>query len=171
MPLVSGVTISGTMVDSSFFKNKVTLLNFMYLGCSPCMEETKELSNLNDQFNHSEFQILCVSPHTKEQLRAFLSSEKSDYSDLRKYYGIDKIKYEVLPECEHEDVHKTKHTDGNTYIQPECDRISKSYRVNGYPESFLIDQNGIIRKVYQGFDKNDSTFRKRITDDINNLLK
>lgn len=171
MPNVTGTTINGKIIDSTFFKNKVTLINFMYIGCASCMAETKELAKINSFYQRNDFQILCISPHTAEQLKAFLSDKKSDYSDVRKYYKIDKIEYEILPECDRENPNKKKHNDGNTYVQPECNRLSKPFKVDGYPESFLIDKNGIVRNSYSGFAFNDSTFEKKLHIDIEKLLE
>ncbi len=155
VPYFKRQTLNSISVDTSFFRNKVTLITFMYLGCKPCMYEARQLTKLFDEFKNTDFQILCIAPHTADQLKDFNSDSGSDLANLRKYYKIDKLKYEILPECEMEDPRRKKLSkDGSTIIAPECNTISKLFKFNGYPQSFLIDKSGIIRLSESGFSIN-----------------
>ena len=52
---------------------------------------------------------------------------------------------DLLPECT-----RPKPGDGFT-LGPECSTISDKFFVDGYPLGLLVDAQGIVRRVYEGF--------------------
>lgn len=171
LPPLTGKTLSGTTIDPSFFEKKVTLINFMYIGYPPCMKEVKILSNLHQDYLTKNFQILCIAPHTARQLMLFNGVNPSIYSKVRDALGVKPIPYHILPECLEEDPKKHRRSLANT-VSPECNLISKKFGVEGYPMSFLVDQKGVIRKIYEGFaiDEPDSVTLQEFHRDIDHLL-
>ncbi len=174
VPVFKRQTLNSMTVDTSFFKNKVTLITFMYLGCKPCMYEARQLEKLYEEFKNTDFQILCIAPHTADQLKDFNSDSGSDLANLRTYFKIDKLKYQIIPECDMEDPKRKKiDKDGSTIIAPECNTISKLFKFNGYPQTFLIDKLGIIRISESGFSINstDTSAMVKMRRQIKELLK
>ena len=167
VPVFSGITISNLQFNENYFNGKVTLLNFMSLGCPPCMAEISMLSKFQDDIKNENFQILCIAPHTAEQLIRFNSQKDPVYNALKSHFSVDSISYNILPEC------KNKKPDSNPYnLKSECDDISKLFNIEGYPVTFLIDRNGIIIKVYEGFSiQKDTIYENSIQKEIEKLLK
>ena len=129
VPYFKRQTLNSITIDSSYFRNKVTLITFMYLGCMPCMYEARQLTKLHEEFKNTNFQILCIAPHTADQLKDFNSDNGSDLAKLRAHFKIDKLKYEILPECDTEDPKRKKVSkDGSTIIAPECNTISMLFK-------------------------------------------
>lgn len=145
-PLLNTVIIDGIVVDSTFYDGKVTLLNFMYIACKPCMVEIPTLNKIYTDIKSDQFQMLSIAAHTPEQITAFLSDSNSIYSAARKRYKIDTIRFKVVAECQTQD--KTRKEEE---IELMCNTISRQFHVQGYPTTFLIDQNGYVRKVFEGF--------------------
>jgi hypothetical protein len=55
VPSIEGVTLTGKNIDASYFQGKVTLLNFMYIGCRPCMRELIFLNELDSEMKGKPF--------------------------------------------------------------------------------------------------------------------
>ncbi|UOQ99458.1 TlpA family protein disulfide reductase [Hymenobacter sp. 5317J-9] len=144
VPAVRGRTLTGRMVDAAYFKGRVTLLNFMYLGCQPCMAELPLLKRVSQQYA-GRVQVLSVVPHPAARLRRFNGTGNAAEARLRKSLGVGPITHELLPEC------GEIQAGALTTFGPECEDIAHRFLVDGYPCSFLIDRRGVIRYVFNGF--------------------
>lgn len=129
IPLFKAITLDGIAVDSNYFKRKVTLINFMYIGCAPCMAETPMLRKLYQDTRLNNFQMLCIAPQTSRQMRQLAA-----YS----------IPYPIIAECSQEDALGNPSGVG-------CRELSKKFQIGGYPVTLLVDQDGIIRYRHGGF--------------------
>ena len=168
LPYFAGKTISGEKVDSSFFRNKVTLIDFMYIGCPPCMKEIKQLCKMKKENTNSSFQILGISANTEQQLKDFNSNNSTIYSQVKKNAKLDSIEYFLMPECDAERTNKKPNT-----IGPECNTVSKLFKVTAYPQTFLVDKKGIIRYAFSGYvsEKDEEAFMQELKEEITKLLK
>ena len=169
VPIFSGFTIDSTFVDTAYFKDKVTLITFMYIGCPPCMKEIHCMNLIHDKYITSKvFQLLCISPHIESHLRKFNSNDSSVYSIVRNHAKAEQITYETLPECKYVEI-----THPDNHVGPECDAISSLFKVNAYPTAFLVDQKGIIRKIFEGYEVGapDDYIIEKYTSEIDKLLE
>lgn len=57
---------NGKVLDNSFFNERLTLLNFFFDKCAPCIEETPSLNAFSQQ--HPEIQVLGISFDTETQV-------------------------------------------------------------------------------------------------------
>lgn len=145
VPAFTAHTLTGQLVDASYFKGKVTLLNFMYIGCQPCMAEMPLLQRLHQEYQ-GRLQVVSIAPHTAQQLQGF-QSRNTPEGAIRRYFKVDSIRYALVPECDKAQPHEAN------FFGPECSTISSKFYAdtNGYPMSFLIDQQGMVRRIYEGF--------------------
>lgn len=160
VPAIDAVTVDGQRIDSNYFKGKVTLISFMFIGCVPCMKEAPVLNQLYKEVSHDTLQMLCVAPHTAIQMADYNSKENNRLSLLRKANGVEPIPYPVIAECT-----TTKEGRAPNVLGPECNTLSAQFFVSGYPATLLVDHNGIVRKVYEGFSTDSSyaaKFKSRI---------
>ena len=164
MPVVTGVTVDGTKIDSAFFSNKVTLIPFMYIGCPPCMKEIRIMNKLKNKYAGQDLNLLYIAPHTKKHMLDFNGVNGSYYSTMRTKYKYDSIACMILPECP--DSTKSK-------VGVECNFISSRFEVKNYPTCFLVDKKGIIRKIYNGYPDGapDDYIMEEFTVEIDKLLK
>ncbi len=129
VPLFKALTLDGITVDSSYFQRKVTLINFMYIGCAPCMAEIPMLRKLHQDLKSPNFQMLCIAPQTAQQMRQLAA-----YS----------IPYSIIAECPKQDALGNPSGMG-------CRELSNKFQVGGYPVTLLVDKKGVIRYRHGGF--------------------
>lgn len=129
VPSFRAQTLDGVTIDSMYFMHKVTLINFMYIGCAPCIEEAPMLKKLYENMKSAKFQMLCIAPQTPQQMKP-----------LHPYV----IPYAIVAECPEEDV--LGHPSGLG-----CRSISDKFLANGYPTTLLVDKAGIIRYRHMGY--------------------
>ena len=146
VPALVAVASNGQRIDTNYFKGKVTLISFMFIGCPPCMKEAPALNQLYNEVSSDTLQMLCIAPHTATQMADYNSDATNRFSLIRKANGVDPIPYLVVPECT-----MLKEGRAPNMIGPECNTLSSQFLVSGYPATLLVDRKGIIRNVYQGF--------------------
>lgn len=163
-PPILGITTKGTKIDSTYFKNKVTLVTFFAIGCAPCLQEINALKKLKKQ---NGFQVLYIVAQTGFEMQQFNSNGLNRYSKVRKQAKAGKIEFEILPQCEEPKLGEPK-----PLIEPDCNQIGQKFGVSGFPCTFLIDKKGIIRQAWFGFgmDSTDNSQIKSWQREIDKLL-
>ncbi len=166
-PALNTINLNRIELDANYYQGKVTLLNFMYFACKPCLVEIQTLNKIHTDINSNDFQMLSVAAHTTEQVSAFLSDSSSIYSDVRKRYKIDEIKFNIVAECASNNANTNQKE-----IELMCNTISETFYVRGYPTTFLIDKNGVVRKVFEGFSLTgkDSLIEQNMKTEISKLF-
>nr|WP_321452596.1 TlpA disulfide reductase family protein [uncultured Carboxylicivirga sp.] len=150
MPEVNGITIDDILIDSLFFQDKVTVLNFSFVGCPPCMQEVKYLNQISEKYKNQEVNVLSIYSINREGLLSFIQAKEGIYKELRQHIPFDTICYKLMPECLGEK------DDYRYSAGPKCNRISKYYGIQGYPQTIIIDKNRIVRYIEIGFAKNEA---------------
>jgi len=142
------MALNDIKVDSLFFKDKVTILNFSYVGCPPCMLEVKYLNQINEKYKNHDVNILSVFSINRQGLLDFINAKEGIYKGIRQHVPFDTINYTLMPECLGE---KEDYRNGP---RPQCNRISKHYGVQGYPLTIIIGRDRVVRYISNGFTKN-----------------
>ncbi len=146
VPAIVALASNGQRIDTNYFKGKVTLISFMFIGCPPCMKEAPALNQLYKEVSPDTLQMLCIAPHTAAQMSDYNSDASNRFSLIRKANGVDPIPYPIVTECM-----LPKAGRAPNVVGPECNTLSSQFLVSGYPATLLVDRKGIIRHVYQGF--------------------
>lgn len=130
-PIVPGSTapdftlpdLKGKMVSLSDYRDKVVFINFWATWCKPCREEMPSMERL--------YRFLKSKGAPFEILAVSIDSEGPDVVDnFRKEFNLT---FPIL--------HDMK------------GRIKEVYKTTGVPESFIVDQNGVVaQKVIGGQD-------------------
>lgn len=153
-PYFSGKSIKGTVFSSENFKGKVTLLNFWFISCMPCMHEIPYLNKIHKDYSGKDFQIISVANNARKDLMSFNDTTKPDgLTYLRRSLKTETINYEIIPACEKRK--KRKAIKDTTVIGQECDYITSDYFIHLYPTTFIIDKRGIVRYLHPGFAMSD----------------
>jgi cytochrome c biogenesis protein CcmG/thiol:disulfide interchange protein DsbE len=125
-PAFSAQDAEGVVRSTEEYRGKVLLLNIWATWCETCKEEMPSMQRLYDQFGREDLEILAVSvdaPMGQEDLLFGLPG-----GDPFAYADSLSLSFPILHD-------------------PSAD-IAATYRITGVPESFVIDQEGIIiRKV------------------------
>lgn len=111
----------GLSYTNETFKNKVVLVEYWFVGCSPCYLKMRELRKLAEHYkNNKNFMIVTV--------------DAGDIDSFEKF----KKEADLLPP-----------TMINTYDSASL--TANFLKIQGYPTEFLIDRNGIIRDQFVGY--------------------
>lgn len=154
VPEFSFVNHKGKSFSNDNFQNKITVLDFMFTSCTgPCPLMTLNMSKLYEAFSNEkevQFVSITVDPITDDQKKL------DEYSDL---IGVQDDRWHFL--WSDIDSIKSLKRDGFMLF---ADNLPQGHAI----KFVLIDQNGIIRKYFDGTDDSSQEILKK---DIVKLLK
>ena len=86
----TGKDLDGKDVDESVFKNnKVTVVNFWFSGCKPCVEELSKLNELNDKLKEMGGEVVGINTDTLDdnqdgikEAKEILKAKGASYKNL-----------------------------------------------------------------------------------------
>jgi peroxiredoxin len=73
--------MNGETVSESGIKGKVTVMNFWYTGCRPCIREMPDLNKLVDKYGET-VNFLAPAFDTRDEVQAFLNKSEFKYESL-----------------------------------------------------------------------------------------
>lgn len=87
---ISGKDFDGNDIDSSIFSNNaVTVLNFWFTGCKPCVAELSRLNEMNEELKSMGGEVIGVNTSTNdyneaaiEEAKQVLESQGASYRNL-----------------------------------------------------------------------------------------
>jgi len=145
VPHFTGYLLNDSIVDETFFDNKVVLLNFMFFGCQGCMQELPNLAKLHEKYKNTNFMVVTIIGNGLDDIKSYQGTGdtlKIFYS-IRKMWKYDSIKNPMIAEC------KTVNKVGPREEIVTCtENISKKFFINAYPTNLLVDKTGIIKRKY-----------------------
>jgi len=116
------------LVDSqtlslSDLKGKVVLLNIWASWCTSCKDEMEDLAAVQDQYGPRGFSLVAVN----------IDNAPTSAIEFMKRFEM-----------------RTKKKPGFILLYDKDKTVSKEYRQRSMPTSYLIDREGIVRKIYPG---------------------
>ena len=122
-----GKDLNGNDVDDSLFaKNKVTVVNFWFSGCKPCVEELSKLNELNDTIKKMGGEVVGINTET-------FDGNESAIKEAKKVLKSQGAKYRNLS--------LTSDSDAGKYAS----------NIMAFPTTVLVDRNGnIIGEQFMG---------------------
>ncbi len=167
LPDFSKTSLSGKLWNNDKIKGKVTLLNFWFIGCPPCMKEIEYLNQLNQEYKNKDFILLSLAPHVVKDLRDFNAEEAQDSlvpSLIRKALKAPVIEYEIIPVCDNKKYKNYKR------MGPECNYILENFKTTVYPTTFIIDKKGFVKHIKTGFVLNSEKEKQSIIDEYRDII-
>ncbi len=76
---------SNTSLNAKYLKSKYTLVDFWFVGCSPCIKQFPHLKKIFETYNRTDFNIVGVSIDKEadfDKLKTFISEKKIRWSNL-----------------------------------------------------------------------------------------
>ena len=73
--------VTNGIITEKKMKGKVTLLNFWFKACHPCVEAFSKLNDLNDRFEHNQFfQIISLTFDPSEDVKKTIEEFSLNYT-------------------------------------------------------------------------------------------
>ena len=133
-PQFEGNDLDGNKVDSSIFaENAVTVVNFWFNECKPCVEELSEMNALNDRIKEQGGEVLGVNVGA-------LDGDEQNIATSKQILETKGAKYR------------------NIYFDSDSDAGKFALGVTAFPTTYVIDRNGNIvgEALMGGIDDDDN---------------
>lgn len=133
-PQFEGNDLDENKVDSSIFaENAVTVVNFWFNDCKPCVEELSEMNALNDRIKEQGGEVIGVNVGT-------LDGNKENIATAKQILETKGAKYH------------------NIYFDSNSDAGKFALGVTAFPTTYVIDRNGNIvgEALLGGIDNDDN---------------
>lgn len=116
----SGQDYDGNTVDESLFsKNAVTVVNFWFTGCKPCVAELSKLNELNDAIKSMGGEVVGINTET-------FDGNKTAIKEAKTILESQGVKYR------------------NLSIDSSSDAGKYASDIMAFPTTILVDRNGNI---------------------------
>lgn len=124
-------TIQGEVLNEKMLHGKITLLNFWYYGCLPCMAELPALNELQNKYaNDSLVQLFSIFKDS------IIIDETGQLHFQSTGYSSDTSKFRLA---------------NTTLTQiPNGKNINSLFNTIGFPTNLIIDSDGVIRTIEVG---------------------
>ena len=134
-PSFKGKDLDGNDVTSEelFAQNKVTVVNFWFNECKPCVEELSEMNALNDRIKEQGGEVIGVNVGT-------LDNNEENIATAKQILETKGAKYR------------------NIYFDSDSDAGKFALGVTAFPTTYVIDRNGNIvgEALLGGIDNDDN---------------
>lgn len=120
-PSFTGKDLDGNEVNSDelFSKNKVTVMNFWFTTCKPCVSELSDLEDLNKELAAKGGQVVGVNSFT-------LDGNKDEVADAKDVLSKKGVTYK------------------NIWFKSDSEAGKFTSKLYSFPTTYVIDQNGNI---------------------------
>ena len=120
-PSFTGLDLDGNSVNSDIFsENSVTVVNFWFSSCSPCIGELSELDSLNQELKEKGGAVIGINTDT-------LNGNNSMIEEAKKILMQQKASYRNL------------YFDSNS-----GDALDFANSITSFPTTYLVDRSGNI---------------------------
>ena len=133
-PQFDGNDLDENKVDSSIFaENAVTVVNFWFNDCKPCVEELSEMNALNDRIKEQGGEVIGVNVGT-------LDGNEENIATAKQILETKGANYR------------------NIYFDSDSDAGKFALGVTAFPTTYVIDRNGNIvgEALLGGIDNDDN---------------
>ena len=133
-PAFTGKDLDGNDVDSSLFANNaVTVVNFWFSGCAPCVTELSELNALNEKLKEQGGAVIGINTDTLD----------GDADQISEAKGI---------------LEKKEATYQNIYFDSDSEAGKFASGIIAFPTTYVVDRNGNIvgEALLGGIDNEDN---------------
>lgn len=81
-PRFECTTISNKKINEDYFKGKVSIVNFWFEGCAPCVAEVPGFNQLAHTYGKDKLRYVAISTDRQEDVEAFLKNHDWDFDHV-----------------------------------------------------------------------------------------
>lgn len=82
LPNFECTTIRDKKINKAYFKGKVSILNFWFEGCAPCVAEVPGFQELVKKYGKDRLNYLAISLDSKDDVEGFLAQHDWDFDHV-----------------------------------------------------------------------------------------
>ncbi|MBI5917324.1 MAG: TlpA family protein disulfide reductase [Bacteroidetes bacterium] len=82
MPSFKATTIAGKLIDDAYFKGKVTIVNFWFASCQPCVAEIPGFNQLVKKYGKKKVSYLAIGRDKAQDIDEFLDKHPWDFDHV-----------------------------------------------------------------------------------------
>ncbi|WP_185153362.1 TlpA family protein disulfide reductase [Fulvivirga lutimaris] len=68
LPVINETSIGGTPINQEYFKGKITIMNFWFSACAPCMAEIPGFNEIKMKYGTERVNYLAIGRDAKEDI-------------------------------------------------------------------------------------------------------
>lgn len=72
LPAFTTATMEGVTIDTAFFENKITVINFWFIRCKPCVAEMPRFNEIVKRYQGKPVNFLSISNSSPDDIMEFL---------------------------------------------------------------------------------------------------
>lgn len=120
-PAFDGKDLEGNEINSKelFSGNAVTVVNFWFTTCGPCVGELTELDTLNKELEEKGGMVIGINAFT-------LGGDETEISEAKNLLEAKEVSYQ------------------NVYFDKDSEAGSFAQGIEAFPTTYVIDRNGNI---------------------------
>lgn len=81
-PRFECTTINDQKIDAAYFKGKVSIVNFWFENCAPCVAEVPGFNQLVKTYGKDKLRYLAISSDSQENVATFLKQHEWDFDHV-----------------------------------------------------------------------------------------
>lgn len=93
LPIFEAETLEGKVINSSYFKDKVTIINFWFEGCLPCVAEIPGFNKIVEAFGKDKVNFLAITRDKTEDVQKFLEKRPWKFDHITDANDIIRKKF------------------------------------------------------------------------------
>lgn len=72
LPEINRVSMDGTLINSYYFENKTTIINFWFSACAPCMAEIPGFNEIVEKYGSEDVNYLALGRDQESEIKFVL---------------------------------------------------------------------------------------------------
>jgi thiol-disulfide isomerase/thioredoxin len=134
--------LSGAKIDYQSFKDKVLVIDFWSSSCGSCLAQMADIKRTEEKYKYnSKIQFFSINSGNPDSYQKFKSSK-----------------------------HVSLYKKDLKFIFDENQHLSKSLNIEKFPQTYIVDKNGKVRKHIEGYWGKDNNFSSNLSYEINRIL-
>lgn len=82
LPSFKAKTLEGKLISDEYFENKISVINFWFIGCHPCEAEIPGFNALRTKYKSQPVNFLAISRNSNENLKEFFTEHPFDMDQI-----------------------------------------------------------------------------------------